>query len=326
MKRLSALLAALTLNLPSGASALEALDTEAKTLGPAKEILTVMVGKDSDGFGSGLKAAFESGLDERGYAAPKLPTQHEITQGKSTGSALPKFSKIEDLAEWLKEGHTVHAAAMGGLIGVATAIAKTKVNLDGVLAVESKKASGGGGFLKKAGKLAGVPGAAKAAGDEVYEYRVSLLSEKGQVVWSQAGTVDKESLEKAAGEREDKKIDEMQGKMGAKMQEMQPQMQAQAGAAAAAPAAKAQADALAKLTPEQRAMVEQSMKSAPPGGAAAAGPGSAQFGSGMFGKIAKMSKKTADVGGPENWGPFVAEERWGELESFLPKREKAEAK
>ena len=87
----------------------------------------------------------------------------------------------------------------------------------------------------------------------------------------------------------------------------------------------AMAEAMAKMSPEQRAMYEQSVKNMPKGGvpaAASAGPGSMQFGGGMMGKIAKMSRKKADVGGPENWGPFVAEGHWSELGPFLPKLDK----
>lgn len=304
---------------------LEAMSSEAKNLGAASRVYVAWVGDPAEPFSGGLAEAYQNQCSERGYKGGEA-------KGiiKDMEPNWPKFKTIDDVRAWLKEGHQVHARPITrpgqsvGLLGAALSTAKHDVLLDGVIALEARKVSGGkGAFMAGLGKNLGVPGADKSKGDEVYECRATLLNEKGEVVWSVAETVDKAAVEKREEERQDKMQAEQQGKMDAAMKEMKPKMDAQMAQAGVPQGGPGQIppDVLAKMTPEQRAQMETAMKSMPKGAMMPPPQAANPMGGGLAGKIAKMTRKT-DVGGPEKWGAITASGHWDQLGSQLPSLKK----
>ena len=308
---------------------LEALPSEAKARGAASRVYVAWVGDPAEPFSGSLVSGYHSELETRGYQSAKA-------QGiiKDMEPNWPKFKSIDDARAWLKDGHKVHARPITrpgqtvGLLGAALSTAKHDVLLDGVIALEAAKVSGGASGLAKMGKSFGIPGAGKSGGDEVYQCRATLLNEKGDVVWSAAETVDKASVEKIEEARQDKLQAEQQAKMDAAMKEMKPKLDAQIKAntpaqPAGSPMAQLPPEVAAKLTPEQRAQMEAAMRANPRGGmmpmgapAAQASPMTGGLG-GLAGKMAKMTHKV-DVGGPEKWGDITAHGHWDQLNSQLP--------
>lgn len=297
----------------AGAKEWEALPQEVQTLGTVSTVWVVGADKGTP-VGQGIVNELSQRVNAAGYSDPHFPEQHELGKGQKTGSAAPRFDDVDDARKWLKNGHTVHAAITGGLIGIATAAAKTKVALQAILLVESRLKSGGGGFMSKVAKKAGVPGADKAKGNEIYEYRITLLDEKGQVAWSLLDTADKDTLSKREQEKKEKQTDAMIDQIDAKQKEMAAQPHPEADAAAA----KAKADMEAKLTPEQKAQMD-AMNSMMPGGKMPAPAMPAGFAKNMM-KMTAAAQPKADAGGPERWGALIVGDCWDKAAALLPAR------
>lgn len=305
---------------------LEALSPEAKELGPVKRVQVVWVGKKVENFGPSLMSGYTGQLSERGYEGGQVntpPGEHVV---------FPGFDDVDDVKKWLKDGHKVRTAASGGkqhgglagLAQLASAAIKSTMALDAVIALEAEQVASGGKASKVKGwgkkLLAKKLGMKESKGeegshDEAYQVRATLLNKDGAIVWSKADSVDYETLKKAEEEAQDKKLDDMQGKMEAGMKQMEPQREAaMKQAAEKAP----QAAMPAGLTPEQQAQFSMAMKNMPPGGAAPpAGMGMMGGGGGMMKAMAKMQNKV-QIGGPDTWGGIVARLEFAELGSQLP--------
>lgn len=295
------------------AGAWEAYPAEAKSLGSAKRIMVVAIGKEDPFLGS-LTAAHEGKVQDRGYEGPA------VQRAAGYSVVWPKFKSLDDAKDWLKDGHKVRVQSgstgkVGGaaaLVNLASNAIKSECKLDGLLAVETREL-GAGAKKKVFGALSKKMGMGqKASPSASYESRVTLLNEKGAVVWSAVEEVDKETLDKRAEEAGDKRLDEMQGKMEAQQKDVQAQMAGQQGAAGN----KAMEEQMAKMTPEQRAMALQAMQNSQ---SAQAGMPGGQ--GGMMKSMMKMtnSMNKRELGGPEEWGPLASEAAWAELGTQLPK-------
>lgn len=292
----------------------EAAAADKESLGPAKRVMVAAVGKKEAGepLRGSLVAAHESRLSESGYEGPKVNS----SVGYST--VWPEFKTLDDVKDWLKDGHKVRsqsqsAGKVGGIAAIAasaSSLIKTECALDAVLAVEARQLGAGAKKRLMAGltKKLGVPGKSDEAAN--FETRVTLLSEKGEVVWSVVEAVDKETLEKRAEERQDRQADEMT----AKMEGMQKETQARMAGGQATPGDPAMDAEMAKMTPEQRAMAAQAMQNS----RGAQMPSQSGMMKSMMKANASLGKR--DLGGPENWGPSAADITWDKLAEQFPKR------
>lgn len=293
----------------------EAFSPEATSFKPGKHIMVARVGKKDTGepLGSALVSAYESKLRERGYQGA------EANVAATHSAVWPTFKDIDDVKDWLKDGHKVRTRSgsegkVGGvaaLANLASAAIKASVAVEGVLAVEAREI--GKGAKKKLmaglGKKFGV-GGGESNDSAVFETRVTLFTEQGEVVWSAVEKVDKEILSERAQKHADAKMDEMNSMMEGTQKEMQAQMAGERKSKGDTEMAKA----LAGMSPEQRAMVEASMK----GGQAHAAPGAGQ--SGMMKGIMKGMQTKPQLGPPEEWGGPAAEVAWEQLAKQFPKR------